>query len=195
MMKTFLFLTLSAFLYASGSHHEMGKEPEHPKVYNDYKLTKKATKGATAVYLDTCGNQIWKQDASKKKACPYCGPGMPNCGKLIKVIAKRGVEYSWNEYDLPNKICPVTGEILEDHENSIVVDGHRIFVCCKNCIKKFKKVMKKGKTHRYLRRLPLKPELFGFTKTKSKKMGQKVKKKIKKSSHDHSAHDHGSHQH
>ncbi|PCJ18200.1 MAG: hypothetical protein COB02_11470 [Candidatus Cloacimonadota bacterium] len=183
-MKLLLFVLLSTFTFASGSMHNhsmMKKGPKHPIVYNNYKLTNKAKKEATAVYLDTCGDELWKQDASKVKACPYCGPAMPNCGKLVKIIPKRGVKYDWSDYDLPNKVCPVSGEAIENTKHSIEVDGHEVLVCCKHCIKKFKKALKKGKEKKYLKKLALNPEKFGFVNAK----------KVQKHKHDgHSGHKH-----
>ncbi|MHC4778458.1 MAG: hypothetical protein ACYTFG_07790, partial [Planctomycetota bacterium] len=33
-----------------------------------------------------CTGKTWEQEASEKKACPYCGPAMSRCGTLVKVI-------------------------------------------------------------------------------------------------------------
>ncbi len=181
MIRLFFFLILSATAFASSSHgdHEHAgkaeKKPKDAKVYNAYHLTSKASKPATAQYLDGCEDRLWKQDASKVKACPYCGDAMPDCGKLVKILPKRGVKYSMDDYDLPNKICPVSGEELEDRKHSVQVQGKTIYLCCKRCVKKFKRAISKGKAEKYLKKLPLKPERFGFSK---------------KSSEDHSNHKH-----
>lgn len=198
MIKTLLFLTISTLAFASSSHHGhsmKSKAPKHPKVYNSYKLVEKSVKPATAVYLDTCGNQLWKQDASKVKACPYCGPAMPDCGKLVKILPKRGVKYDWSDYDLPNKVCPVSGEVIENTKHIVESDGNKISLCCKNCVKKFKKGLKKGKLDRILRKLPLNPEKFGFSngkamnKTHDHSKHGSMKMKMEKHT-DHSNHNH-----
>jgi hypothetical protein len=203
MIKTLLFLAISTLAFASGSHHmaEMKtKAPKHPKVYNSYKLVKESMKPATAVYLDTCGNQLWKQDASKVKACPYCGPAMPDCGKLVKVLPKRGVKYDWSDYDLPNKICPVSGEEIENAKHTVEADGNKISLCCKSCVKKFKKYLKKGKLDKILRKLSLNPEKFGFSNGKSmNKQHDHSSHGTMKKKHDHEAMkshtDHSNHNH
>lgn len=37
---------------------------------------------------------------------------------------------------VPQTTCPISGEDLEDKENFIDYEGHRIYVCCKKCKKK-----------------------------------------------------------
>jgi YHS domain-containing protein len=173
MIRLFVFLLLGSLVFASSSHgdHNHGnkakKEAKDAKAYNAYHLTSKAKKEATAEYLDGCEDRLWKQDASKVKACPYCGEAMPDCGKLVKILPKRGVKYSMDDYDLPNKICPVSGEELEDRKHSVQVQGKTIYLCCKTCIKKFKKAISRGRADKYLKKLPLKPERFGFSKSEN----------------------------
>lgn len=180
MIRLLLFLFISSVAFASGSHGShhgsKSKKKKIPSVYKEYKLTAKAKKEATAVYLDTCDNRLWKQDASKVKACPYCGDAMPNCGRLVKILPKRGEKYSMAEYDLPNKICPVSGEKIENTRHSVQVHGKKVYTCCKSCTKKFKKAIEGDRLKKYMIKLPLKPELFGFTKDGG--------------AHDHSGHNH-----
>lgn len=188
MIKALLFLALSTLVFASSSHHQMEmKSPKHPKVYYSYKLVEKSTKPATAVYLCTCGNQIWKQDASKVKACPYCGPAMPQCGDLIKILPKRGADYDWSDYDLPNKVCPISGELIENDKHGVEVNGNKILLCCKSCVKKFNKLVQRNKGDRVLKKLPLKPEKFGFSQTKTTHNHKTI---MMDKANDHSTHNH-----
>lgn len=184
MIKVFLFVLSTTISLASGSHvHTNFVQNKIPGVYNQYQKVKEAKKPATAVYLDTCGNQLWKQDASKVKACPYCGPAMPQCGKLVKILPKRGEKYDWSDYDLPNKICPISGELIKNDKHKVEVDGQTILVCCKKCSGKFKRAISKNKLHKKLRKLPLKPEKFGYELPNPSPTV------------DHSQHDHSQHKH
>ncbi|MCO4780993.1 MAG: hypothetical protein KC646_01615 [Candidatus Cloacimonetes bacterium] len=163
MIKILLFILSTSISMASGSHiHTNIVQNKVPQIYNQYKLKNKVKKPASAVYLCTCGDQVWKQDAGKIKACPYCGPAMPNCGLLVKVLPKRGEKYDWSDYDLPNKICPISNEEIKNSKHQVKLDDKAIFVCCKKCVTKFKRAITKGKAHKKLRKLPLKPEKFGF---------------------------------
>lgn len=163
MKILFILLAIIAPAFASSSHHHGHEDEKKVKVYKDFVLTSKASKEAKAAYLCTCEDREWKQDASKKKACPYCGPAMSQCGYLVKVLPDRKTEYSKEDYDLPNKICPVSGELIENKRHFVEVDGMKIYVCCKRCISKFEKAIEKGKAYRYLRKLPLRPAKFGFS--------------------------------
>ena len=144
--------------------HNVQKVDRDSKYFN-YVLKKPSEKKAKAVYKCTCENRYWKQDAAKIKACPYCGPAMSQCGYLIKVLPARGITYDKNAHVLPNKSCPVSSKIIKNNEHFVVVNQMKILLCCKTCLTKFSKAMKKEKEGRYLRKLELKPELFGFYKT------------------------------
>lgn len=184
MKIAIVFFALLSQVFASSSHHGHDHaKSEEVTVYKGYVLQKAVEKEATAVYRCTCEDRDWKQDASKTKACPYCGPAMAQCGYLVKVVPARKTEYKMEDYDLPNKICPVSGEAIENHKHFVEVEGKKVYVCCKNCVKKFQKAIGKGKADRYMRKLPLKPEKFGFTKAEKAK-------KMKKEEHDHGDHDH-----
>ena len=34
-------------------------------------------------------------------------------------------------------VCPISGETLEDHETFVDYEGHRTYLCCAKCVKKF----------------------------------------------------------
>lgn len=165
MKAVILFLLAVPLLLSSSTHHH---ETNYVKGhYSDYRLIKPSEKKAKAVYRCTCENRDWRQDAAKKKACPYCGPAMAKCGYLVKVVPARNVQYDKSEYDLPNSICPVSSKPVENQKHAVEINGMKIYVCCKSCLKKFEKAIKENKFDKYLRNLPLRPELFGFEKAKS----------------------------
>jgi len=184
-----LLLTTISPVFASSSHHHGDEDQNKVKVYKSFVLTSEATKEAKAVYHCTCEDREWRQDASKKKSCPYCGPAMAQCGYLVKVLPDRKTDYSKEDYDLPNKVCPVSGELIENKRHFVEVDGKKIYVCCKRCISKFEKAIEKGKADRYLRKLPLKPGKFGFSAKGNSEKG-KAEKKSKSSHEGHEHHDH-----
>jgi len=186
MKSLILIFTLVSPLFASSSHH--GQDKHEIKPYNNFVLTEKVKKKATAVYHCTCESRVWKQSASKTKACPYCGPAMPQCGHLEKVLPTRNVKYSWDEYDLPNTICPVSEEPVKNQNHYVEIEGKRIYVCCKKCVNKFNKKIVQNKADRYLRKLPLKPAKFGFSKVLTKQ-------RIHHENHGHEGHGHEGHNH
>jgi len=49
------------------------------------------------------------------------------------------------------KVCPVSSEELEDFENAVVLDGRKVYVCCKKCAQKFQ-----SDPSRYLKNLQTK---------------------------------------
>ena len=156
-----LLLIVNNSFSSSSLHTELSKEDQR---YSDYVLTKPSDKKTKAVYKCTCENRDWKQDATKVKACPYCGPAMSQCGYLVKVLPARKIKYSANEYSLPNKICPVSSKKIKSLKHIVEINKMKVHLCCKSCVKKFNKSVKKQKQDRYLRKLELKPELFGFSK-------------------------------
>ena len=157
----FLFLIVSNSFSSSSLHTEISKEDQR---YSDYVLTKPSDKKTKAVYKCTCENRDWKQDATKVKACPYCGPAMSQCGYLVKVLPARKMKYSAEEYNLPNKVCPVSSKKIKSPKYFVEINKLKVSLCCKKCVNKFNKSVKKNKQDRYLRKLELKPELFGFSK-------------------------------
>ena len=157
----FILLINSGF---SSSSHNVQKADRESK-YFDYILTTPSEKKAKAVYKCTCENRDWKQDAAKTKACPYCGPAMSQCGYLVRVLPARNTKYEEDSYVLPNKICPVSSKKIKNKEHFVKINKMKVFLCCKTCVKKFNKAIKKEKVSRYMRKLELKPELFGFNKT------------------------------
>lgn len=199
MIRVLFMLAMCSNLLASSSHHHGHKKKGPPKAYKGYVLNTPAAKDATAVYYDTCDSRLWKQDAKKKKACPYCGDAMPNCGWLVKVVPKRGVEYKDSDFDLPNKICPVSGEEVENKKYPVKLGNKTAYLCCKGCLKKYNKAAARGKLDKYLRKLPLKPEKFGYSKTGASHHdhGGHDHDEDDHSDHDdhHGDHDHGSHDH
>ena len=182
MKSLILIFTLISPLFASSSHH--GHDKHEINAYGNFVLTEKVKKKATAVYHCTCESRVWKQSALKTKSCPYCGPAMPQCGHLEKVLPTRNVKYSWDEYDLPNTICPVSEEQVKNQNHYVEIEGKRIYVCCKKCVKKFNKKIAQNKADRYLRKLPLKPGKFGFSKVLTKQKGP----------HEDHHHDHDGHE-
>jgi YHS domain-containing protein len=114
-----------------------------------FKTEKNQKKPALDKYRCDCTGKIWKQKAGTTKACPYCGPAMPDCGTLLnqnnKVIHP-------SELALPNKICPVMGGKINP---SIFTEykGHKIYFCCPSCIEQFK-----AEPQKYLKKIPKAPE-------------------------------------
>jgi len=164
--------------------HEAKVKATDPYAY--YHLQKPSNRKATAEYRCGCSGKTWKQDASKVHACPYCGPSMPDCGSLVRVLPKRGEKYSLEDYDLPNQICPVSAERIKNQKHYSMYEGKKIFFCCKKCKSKFDR-----KPSRYLKKLALKPEKFGFIKVGGDVEEIEPAKEMDHSSHDdHEGHDH-----
>ena len=172
MYRTILFLIFGTGLFASSSMHEdhsmpgqsMKKTMQEKKAsdpYLGYVSKEPSKQAATAVYRCGCEDRPWRQDASKSRACPYCGPAMPECGTLIKLLPKRGKNYSIQDYDLPNTICPVSGKRIVNKKYFTVIEGKKIFFDSKKDKELFER-----RSERYFRKLPLKPERFGFVKPK-----------------------------
>jgi YHS domain-containing protein len=118
---------------------------------------KKSTKvEAIAVYKCTCADEDWKQEATKVKLCTYCGPAMPQCGVLQRVLAKKGIKYSIHDYVLPNAVCPIDGK--ESHKSILQkYRGKHIQFCSRKCKRAFSKDPLK-----YLIKIELKPGLVGL---------------------------------
>lgn len=200
MYRIILFLLLSVGLFASSSMHEdhgkhdqateVKEKKKAPNPYRGYVSKIPSKREAKAVYRCGCEDRPWKQDASKPKACPYCGPAMPKCGTLVKLLPKRGGKYSIQDYDLPNKVCPVSKEPIENKKHFLEHEGQKIFFCCKKCKRKFPK-----KPEKYLKKLPLKPERFGFSMPQAQvREDSKPTPEIKEQSYEHH-HGPGGHSH
>mgnify|MGYP003340899917 CR=1 FL=1 len=202
MFKIFLLILTTSAIQASNCMTEVPKpggksaqetqhiHPEEP--YARYHLKNPSNRKARAEYRCGCSGKTWKQDAAKAHACPYCGPSMPDCGSLVKVISKKNETYSMEDYDLPNKLCPVSSEPIESTAHSVMHKGKQIFVCCRKCKVRFGKNPEK-----YMKKLPLKPEKFGFSKPESTSKKATDTKSAKSESHenhdDHDHHDHHDH--
>ncbi|MCO4783002.1 MAG: hypothetical protein KC646_11820 [Candidatus Cloacimonetes bacterium] len=128
------------------------------------KLSKKVrTKQGVAVYRCTCADENWSQEASKVKACTYCGPAMPQCGVLQKVLPKKGEKYSIHDYVLPNIACPVDDK--ETHKSILSkYRGRQIQFCSRKCKRSFTKEPLK-----FLKNMIIKPEVVGLKFKKSGK--------------------------
>lgn len=123
---------------------------------------KVSIKEAIAVYRCTCADEDWEQDATKVKLCAYCGPSMPQCGVLQKVVPKKGIKYSIHDYILPNKACPIDNKVT--HKSILEkYRGKSIHFCSRKCKRTFVKSSLKS-----LKNLHIKPELVGLKLPKTK---------------------------
>ena len=62
---------------------------------------------------------------TEQAGCPDCNEHADDAGV---VAAPKVLRAQTN--------CPITGDVLEDRDAYIDYEGHRIFVCCKKCVKK-----------------------------------------------------------
>ena len=83
----------------------------------------------------------------------FCCPGCD--GKFMKDSEKKFAEMKERGEitESIQTICPVSGDVLEDHETSLTLPGRKIYLCCKNCVKKFKK-----KKELYLKKMRVPPQ-------------------------------------
>jgi YHS domain-containing protein len=148
-------------LSASGSHNHAS----HAKKSNsNMKIKVKGTQKVcpirkeaidTSVYVDHQGQRVY-----------FCCGGCDT--KFLKDTDKYFAEMKTRGEiaDSIQKLCPVTGDVLEDYDTSLTLAGRKIYLCCKKCVKKFKKDKAK-----YLKNMT-------------------GKAPMKKSMHDHSGHKH-----
>ncbi|MBF0197153.1 MAG: hypothetical protein HQL32_05565 [Planctomycetes bacterium] len=69
----------------------------------------------------------------------FCCPGCE--GKFIKDSESKFAEMKSRGEVTENiqTVCPVSGEPLEDRNVSVTLPGRKVYLCCKGCLKKFKK--------------------------------------------------------
>jgi YHS domain-containing protein len=123
----------SGGLWASDGHMDHGKKGVHKQHQKSIKGTQKVCpimKGKIdpEVYTKYQGQKVY-----------FCCPGCE--GKFIKDSEKKFAEMKERGEVTENiqTICPVSGEALEDHDISVTLPGRKIYLCCKNCVEKFKK--------------------------------------------------------
>lgn len=82
----------------------------------------------TSLALTPSFAQETKTPAPTEQAgCPDCNQHADDAGV---VAAPKVLRAQTN--------CPITGDVLEDRDTYIDYEGHRIYVCCKKCVRKAK---------------------------------------------------------
>lgn len=152
-------------LWASGSHkhnhHDSKKEASHHIKGTQKVCPVSKKKIDPSIYIDFQGQRVY-----------FCCPGCDK--KFLKNSESRFTEMKDRGERAENiqKVCPVSGDPLEDHEISVDLPGRKIYFCCKRCIKSFNKNKKK-----YLSQI-------------GHKKGKKENKHDDHHGHDHSHHHH-----
>ena len=106
--------------HGSGKHEHTHSQEDHDSV-DDIKIH-------DALILYSCESfpLKWKQLSSEPKQCPICLASKPNCGKILEVQQRKGVDYKVDELRLPNKRCPVSKQRIEP-DIFILYKGKKIF--------------------------------------------------------------------
>jgi YHS domain-containing protein len=136
MLKIMVILCL---FFVLGSYSEAKKEE-----------SAKELPVASVQYLCPCSDKSWRQDSDVKKACPYCGEAMPDCGILQGYFPKPGLDYAISDFALPNATCPVMRGRKINPELKINHQGRDIFFCCGGCPQSFQ-----ANPQRFMRNIPL----------------------------------------
>jgi YHS domain-containing protein len=75
--------------------------------------------------LPAFAQETEKPTPTEQAGCPDCNQHADDAGV---VAAPKVLRAQTN--------CPITGDVLEDRDTYIDYEGHRIYVCCKKCVKK-----------------------------------------------------------
>jgi len=166
LMGTLVISLFTGGLWASSCHVDHGKKKDHK--HEQHKFMAKGTQKVCPIRKEAIDPEVSVDYQGQRIyfCCPGCDKKfLENPDAYFAEMKERG-EIAENI----QQICPVSDEKLEDHDTFVTLPGRKVYLCCKNCKKKFKK----GK-EKYL------------AKMSGKKAAQKKD--------GHQGHDHSGHQH
>jgi len=163
-------VTFTSHLMASGSHSHGGS---HGNKDSNHKVVTKGTQKVCPIRKEAIDPDVFIEYQGQKVyfCCPGCDKKFLKDAELYFGQMKERGEVAENI----QKVCPVSGDKLDDDKVSLTLSGRKIYFCCKKCVRQFKKDKAK------------------YIKNLNKKDVSKVGDAHK--GHNHSGHDHSGHNH